>query len=293
MALYTSPRATKPASPELAAALESHSWYHTIDLPDDVVTPGYYDLRNVVEKFPWPDLTGKRCLDVGTFDGFLAFEMEKRGASEVVAIDVDNYADLDWPARTRAFAATQLEKEIGAERGRGFRIAKEARGSNVQRVPLNVYDLSPERVGTFDFVVCGSILTHLQNPIRALEAIRSVCSGQLLATEGIDLWLTIRHPRRPLLDLVGTQDQWYAPNAAGLKRLVDVAGFAIDDATRPYSIGMGPGFKENVGFRGLVRRIRNVGLRRASHNISRLFLQKLTTGRSGPPHIAILAHPEV
>ena len=37
---------------------------------------------------PWPDVRGKRCLDVGTYDGFLAFELERRGAASVVATDI-------------------------------------------------------------------------------------------------------------------------------------------------------------------------------------------------------------
>ena len=45
-------------------------------------------------------LRGKRCLDVGTYDGFWAFEMERRGAAEVVAVDVLDHARWDWPGDT-------------------------------------------------------------------------------------------------------------------------------------------------------------------------------------------------
>jgi tRNA (mo5U34)-methyltransferase len=55
--------------------------------------------------------------------------LERRGAAEVVALDVDDYRQLDWPARTRATAPAELERLIGSERGRGFRIASEALGS--------------------------------------------------------------------------------------------------------------------------------------------------------------------
>ena len=70
-------------------------WYHTIDLAPGVVTPGWFDLRPVVERMPWPSVAGKRCLDVGTYDGFLAFEMERRGAAEVVAVDLDDHDQWD------------------------------------------------------------------------------------------------------------------------------------------------------------------------------------------------------
>ena len=65
------------------------SWYHTIDMPDGTATPGFYDTRGSPSFIPWPKkLAGGRCLDVGTFDGFWAFELERRGAAEVIALDL-------------------------------------------------------------------------------------------------------------------------------------------------------------------------------------------------------------
>src|SRR3954452_4256820 len=66
-------------------------WWHVIDLPDGSTTPGAWDLRPLSEELPWPDVHGKRCLDIGTADGFWAFEMERRGAAEVLATDQDTY----------------------------------------------------------------------------------------------------------------------------------------------------------------------------------------------------------
>jgi tRNA (mo5U34)-methyltransferase len=62
-------------------------WHHTIEIMPGAVTPGWFDLRPVANRMPWPDVKGKRCLDIGTFDGFSAFEMGRRGAAQVVAID--------------------------------------------------------------------------------------------------------------------------------------------------------------------------------------------------------------
>src|SRR5579872_3409662 len=94
-------------------AIAAMPWYHTIELPGGIVTPGEYDHRPIVSKVPLPErLDGLRCLDVGTHDGFWAFEMERRGAAEVVAIDVEDPSELDWPEprpvlgeETRAFIA--------------------------------------------------------------------------------------------------------------------------------------------------------------------------------------------
>src|ERR1041384_7819399 len=75
--------------PDPSQIISQHHWWHTIDVGPNLVTPGAWDIRHLPAQIPWPDsLAGKRCLDVGTMDGFWAFEMERRGAGEVLAIDV-------------------------------------------------------------------------------------------------------------------------------------------------------------------------------------------------------------
>src|SRR5437899_3290945 len=196
--LGTVSRMPSTPSTDLRARVAANPiWYHTIELPG-VVTPGWFDLRPVVDRLPWPDVDGKRCLDVGTYDGFLAFELERRGASEVVAIDIDNHDRWDWPPDMRAEGGARLAMLAGPEKGRGFRVAHDALGSRVTRRPLSVYDLDAGDVGTFDIVVCGTLLLHLRDPLRALEAIRGVCRGQFLSAEQIDLRRSALHPRTPL-----------------------------------------------------------------------------------------------
>jgi hypothetical protein len=59
-------------------------WYHTLELAPGVETAGFFDHRPLLRKLPIPaSLAGQRCLDIGTFDGFWAFELERRGAAEV------------------------------------------------------------------------------------------------------------------------------------------------------------------------------------------------------------------
>src|SRR3954453_22651525 len=131
-------------------------WYHTLELPG-YTTTGVFDLRSVVGKYGLPEsLEGKRVLEVGTWDGFWAFEMEKRGAAEGVAIDLDDERELDWPPRRRT---PPDPHEIG--RGSGFRLAQEGLRAKVERVVKSVYDATPEELGQFDLVFCGSVLTHL------------------------------------------------------------------------------------------------------------------------------------
>src|SRR5690242_14659327 len=106
----------------------SRRWYHTLELRPGVWTDGWFDMRPYVKHYGLPDdMSGMRVLDVGTWDGFWAFEMESRGA-DVVALDLDDEVDLDWPPRLRP------DTYPDEPRGAGFAIAKEMRGSSVERV---------------------------------------------------------------------------------------------------------------------------------------------------------------
>ncbi|MCU1460563.1 MAG: hypothetical protein JWO37_638 [Acidimicrobiales bacterium] len=262
----------------LADDIASTLWYHTIEVAPGVVTPGWFDLRPIVDRMPWPDVQGKRCLDIGTYDGFLAFELERRGASEVVAVDIDDHAKWDWPPDVRATGPENLARLAG-EKGRGFEVAAAALGSKVQRVGTTIYELRPETVGMFDVVVCGSLLLHLRDPLRALEAVRSVCAGVFLSAEQINLPLTTLLPRVPVAQLNGSGElcQWWVPNAAGHRRMVFSAGFAIERTTRPYSIPHGPAHPALT-----------TGRQRAN-----ALLQRVVTNGPGVPHAAVLATPRV
>jgi tRNA (mo5U34)-methyltransferase len=237
----------------LAAIASNPLWYQTIEVAPGVETPGWFDLRPIVHRLPWPDVRGKRCLDAGTYDGFFAFELERRGAAEVVAIDLPDMMSADWPVDARpgvAGADAQLA-DRGPERGVGFGLVAELTGSRAEWRPLSVYDLSPAEVGTFDVVVLGSLLLHLRDPVRALEAIRSVCDGFLLSSEQIDPWETVLHPRKPAFrfDGSGPDLQWFVPNAAGHERLLWAAGFEVEAASRPYVERLNPVHQPPPGLR--------------------------------------------
>lgn len=253
-------------------------WYHTIELAPGVVTPGWFDLRPIVDRMPWPDVAGKRCLDIGPWDGFLSFELERRGAAEVVAVDIGDYTQWDWPAATRALGPETMASMAGPEVGAGFRVARELLGSKVELTTANVYDLTPELLGTFDVVVCGTLMLHLRDPVRALEAIRSVCDGVFLSAEQIELGLTFRHRRRPVAQFkAGEECVWWVPNATGHRDLVTSAGFSIERKSRPYVIPLGPGHPRHNGSRPLRRRL----------------IMRLMAGQEGVPHAAVLARPAV
>lgn len=224
---------------ELQERVDGHKfWYHTIDIAPGVTTPGWFDTRPVVDLLPWPDVSGKRCLDIGTFDGFWAFEMERRGAAEVVAVDIPDYLLWDWPPDYRA-QGLPTEPGFGFEgspRGTGFRLVKELTGSKADWRPISVYDLNPADIGTFDVVLMGSLLLHLRDPLRALEAVRAVTDGYLMSSDQIEAGLTLRGRKKPLFTLNGSGGmcQWFNFNAAGHERMLFAAGFEILRRSRPY-----------------------------------------------------------
>lgn len=163
-------------STQLRERFGAITWYHTQELAPGLVTPGMFDLRPLIGNYGIPDdLSGKRVLDVGTFEGFWAFELERRGA-EVVALDIDRLQDLDWPPRLRP-----AEDE---QRGEGFQLAKEALGSKVERVGSTIYEATPEKLGgTFDLVFCGSVLIHVRDPMLALERMAALSHGRLILAD--------------------------------------------------------------------------------------------------------------
>ena len=229
------PRATEiaggggPVSEAASRALaENAVWYHTIELAPGVVTPGRVDLRRVAARVLPDDLSGRRALDVGTFDGFWAFEMERRGA-QVVAIDVDTLEAAEWPPIHRA-TLERRARDWDIELGRGFRLAADALESSVERVICPVYELDPERIGgPVDFAFSGAILLHLRDPVRALERIAAslVPGGELRTMEPISLRMTLRSPRRPAGHFQAAQSEfnWWLPNTAGLAAWMRAAGF--------------------------------------------------------------------
>jgi tRNA (mo5U34)-methyltransferase len=182
-------------------------FYHSIPLPDGTVLEGIIPLEALEARereFPLPArLDGKRVLDIGTWDGYFAFAMERRGA-EVVAID-----------------STEQEN---------FRVARELLGSRVDYRVQDVYELSPERNGMFDVVLFMGVLYHLKHPLLGLERVCSVTRDvaiveSFVTTEAVTGALPVLEFYETN-ELLGQFDNWCGPNAECLLAFCRVAGFA-------------------------------------------------------------------
>jgi 2-polyprenyl-3-methyl-5-hydroxy-6-metoxy-1,4-benzoquinol methylase len=216
---------TQPDDPRL------DQWYHTIDLGNGLTTRGIFDHRPVVQCYGLPEsLEGKTCLDVGTGDGFFAFEMERRGAARVVAIDISRCEDFDLLPQIRP---RLLLADEGPHRFK-FQLAHAMRRSRVEFKLCNVYDLSPETVGMFDVVFCGSMLLHLQNPLKALSNIRSVTREMAIIETLVNEELEEKFPGKPWLSFgirhvelfLGENCVYWGFTTKALEDMLAYAGFA-------------------------------------------------------------------
>jgi len=219
------------ATEQLEREVTRYRWYHTLDLGHGIVTEGMFDHRRVIDRCLLPaDLSGQRCLDVGTMDGFWAFEMERRGAIEVVASDVRDVDDLDWPPRWRHRVTPTLDATKAAR----FALAHAALDSRVKRIERSVYELASD-LGKFDLIFCGDLLLHLKDPITALQRMRSVCAGSTIVFNPVKRFRLM--PGRAMAEFDGIDEfQWWLLSEASLKRMMLATGFDQVEVGRRFAL---------------------------------------------------------
>jgi tRNA (mo5U34)-methyltransferase len=201
-----------PTAPgRLAERVAAIRWYHTIDLGQGVVTPGVDNTPERLARLALPaSLAGKSVLDIGAWDGFFSFEAERRGATRVVASDSYSWKGGGWGTKA------------------GFLLAREALRSKVEDVEIDVMDLSPERVGTFDVVFFLGVLYHLRHPLLALERVASVTRELLILETVVDL-VGLGRPAAafyPGTELNADPTNWWAPNIEGGEAMLRAVGFS-------------------------------------------------------------------
>jgi tRNA (mo5U34)-methyltransferase len=198
---------------------QRHDWYHTLELRSGEWTDGWFDLRGAVKHYGLPeDMTGMRVLEVGTWDGFWAFEMERRGA-DVTAIDLDDESELDWPPRQRP------ETFPERPRGAGFELAKAIKQSEVERIVLSIYDATPDELGTFDLVFCGSVLIHLRDGLLALERIHQLTRDRFISCEVFDPVLSVIPVSAGRFKAHRPAFEFWRPNLKAWRKMMWAAGF--------------------------------------------------------------------
>ncbi len=236
---------------ELARRARDINWYHTMDLGQGVTSKGFYEPAKFVNRFHLPDrLDGKAVLDIGAWDGFYSFEAERRGASRVLAADHYQWDGSGWGSKA------------------GFELAREAYGSKVEDLLIDVMDLSSERVGTFDVVFFFGVLYHLKHPLYALERVFDVTGEQLILETEIDMTWTRRPAAAfyPGRELAKTDSNWWGPNITAVEGMLKTVGFREVRLvfTRGFAVRLARGARskfirrEKVALRHLVQRDRAV-----------------------------------
>lgn len=170
-------------------------------------------------------MRGKRCLDVGTADGFWAFELERRGAASVLATDV--------PSGFQSQCRPRFER------------ARDALGSAVDYEERSVYELD----GEFDLAFLGYVLQVVADPLRALEAVRRV-ARELVLLDTVSLPLSLLPSPLARLDARHDGGEWFVFNPRGLRKACELAGWTVVAQTGILRDGSHPGWKERVGVRG-------------------------------------------
>jgi tRNA (mo5U34)-methyltransferase len=206
------------------------AWWHKLALTPNYTTPGWLWPAQILALSDCMEhVKDKRVLDVGAWDGGLSFLAEKRGASEVTAMDTWDWG-FDWKlhGEWRASVGGHLGLPGGlAPRKAGFELAREALGSKVKDVQMNIIDATPEVVGTFDVVLFCGVLYHLKHPMLALESLRPLCKDLLVIETHIgmppdDRPFTAFYPGA---ELNNDPSNWWGPNVACVKAWLAATGF--------------------------------------------------------------------
>ena len=203
------------------------SWWHSIDLGDGVVTPGYKTpelLARELQAIDMPeDLTGRCVLDIGTWDGFYAFEAERRGARRVVVVDHFVWAGDAAPLPSGEWDPERLPGK------RGFDLAHETLQSSVDTVVADFMTMDTDALGIFDVVLYLGVLYHMEDPMRALRRLRGVTGGVAIIETQATVIPGFEHTPMwgffPGAELNNDSGNWWAPNLSALKGALGAVGF--------------------------------------------------------------------
>jgi tRNA (mo5U34)-methyltransferase len=213
-------------SRSLQAEVDRYAWFHSIDFGDGIVSKGQIPLEVLQAQaeiyFP-ESLAGKTVLDIGAFDGWNSFEAMRRGARRVLATD--------------HFAWSQGETR------EAFEFARARLAPRVEALDLDVPELTPAKIGTYDIVLFAGVLYHLRNPFLALETISKLVKETLIVETHCDA-LDISKPAMifyPGDTLNGDVTNWWGPNSQCVSAMLREIGFATVTHTPHPTCGWGRG----------------------------------------------------
>ena len=212
--------------PDLQEQINRLIWFHSIDFGGGVISPGVKKLEVLRAEadiyFP-KSLTGKTVLDIGCWDGFMSFEAHRRGAARVLS--TDHFAWNDGPGNREAF-----------ELGRAHLAPQ------IEVMDIDIPDLTPSKVGTFDIVLFLGIFYHLRNPFQALETVSKLVKETIVLETHMDA-LGIEQPAMifyPGKELADDPTNWWGPNIACVTAMLrDLEFTNISHVRNPFAHNRG------------------------------------------------------
>ena len=230
---------------DVEAAVQSVPfWWHSIDLGGGLVTPGAQSqefLKARMHSLQLPDVRGKTVLDIGAYDGFYSFEVERLGAARVVALD--HYVwSLELTEHIRywndckergvvpeLYHTTPHWRPADLPGKRGYDTAHRALDSRVETVVADFMNADISALGTFDVVLFLGVLYHLENPLPAVRRVFEL-TRELAIIETAAVMIP-GYEHVPLCEFYESNElntdvsNWWAPNQRALIGLCRAAGF--------------------------------------------------------------------
>lgn len=220
------------ATPRLVTDPSACHWYHAMDLPGIGTVSGDWDLRPTIDDYlgRFDGFSGARCLDVGCASGFLTFEMERRGAAEVVSIDAATVDQLEFvPFAAPEFDLQARLSEAACAHQRiqnAYWLAHRLLNSRAQAYYGTAYEL-PAALGQFDVAVIGMMLPHVREPFRVLEQVAARVTDTIIVTQQapqIDGAYAYFMPDVQALDMYWA---WWSMSEDCTARMLGVLGFEV------------------------------------------------------------------
>lgn len=205
-------------------------WFHNLRLNGFETAPRHFlgdypEIKFASFRSAIPaDLSGRTVLDIGCNAGFYSFEMKRRGAGRVVAIDSD-----ERYLRQARFAAEVQEMDIE------FR-------------QMAVWDVA-ELGEKFDLVIFMGVLYHLRHPLLALDLIHEHVAADLMLFQSMQRGskdvVAVEpdydfnapapfdqpgYPRMHFIEHRYSHDEtnWWVPNRACVEAMLRSSGFTIE-----------------------------------------------------------------